>query len=178
MVNESVELVQDDKKSQNMRGRGLYALLGVLCVVIVGLAIGIVVANNHDGEKEASDNACIDKEDVDEFISCVDDAYADDWDTLLNEYSMAIQSAKDAGNYDRAGNLVIARSDFFLGSDDCDAALELYGEDLDGIEPKQLARIYSVAVSVSIDCGNDAAKIKYQEMSAKAMSEVKDALAF
>lgn len=163
------------KRATLSQNKILGIVLGVLCVVIVGLTIGVIVVKVN--EQNAVFSECTYKETPYEIDVCISENYSggedgedDNVAGAIRAYSEAIEKAKAENNYDKAAELLIRRTNKLALMDVCEDAMDLLGEeDFGGYSRQLLRRIYSNAISTSIDCGDEAAQIEWNE----AMESVK-----
>lgn len=115
--------------------RGLYLVLGVLAVVIMGLVIGIMVVKSHADNSTSTDaheEVCSDYDTVEDVQLCIegkvdDSTTVDDW---ANYYQDAIDAAVLENDDVLAAGLLSAKIDYLVGWGRCNEALK----ELDGID--------------------------------------------
>ena len=157
--------MNDEKPKHGRLNWWLVGILVFFVVLIVGLSIALVVLKPGDDESFSS-VGCEEGESSESVILCIEENYSDDEEGALAAYNVAVADAKEKQNYERFADLVIAKSSaLYVMFGDCNGALEAYSsEDYDQIGDNSiLAKIYSYAVSQSLDCDNLQAQSLWQE---------------
>ena len=154
--------------------RGLLILLGVLCVVIVGL--GIVLVRNGIENAEDSQIDCANMETSDEVSICIGDFYNlyGDKTASIDEYNKSIELSNGMENYEKTSNLIVDRSVFLVSEvQDCEEALKLIGdENIENMSADYRAVIYTGAVGISVDCSDKEEELRWNNLLTEAMSEI------
>jgi len=141
-------------------------VLVFLCVMIIGLIVGIVVVNadksSDNGGSIAPD--CKTKQTYYDIGVCVEEVYAASGDEkqVISLYEGLIQTAKDGGDYDSAADLIRQRTTFLANNGYCEKALQLLDvEDVDGYSVSALNGVYMRAISLGQQCGDEGAVSKW-----------------
>lgn len=148
----------------------LVILLIGLISIIFGLIIGIFIVNNN--AKKLPD--CADKETLYDINTCIRDAYTEglsiDEANLL--YTQAIETARTKDNTDVAIDLISSRVNFLANNGYCEKAMQsLKDEDLNFYNASAQRRIYSYAMSSSIDCQDESSRAYWEDLLMKTNQE-------
>ena len=171
------------KSNLYFENKKLTFLLVFLTLIIISLIIVVIAMNRQKQETTSSNDVlpldCTNFEESYDFASCIETNFnnSNNLDELISSYREVIDISKAKQRYYTAANLITARTNFLISLNQCDQAMELLDAEIfDSYDPNAEGYAYSRAINSSMECKDEAAQAKWNELLTKNNQEVQNAI--